>query len=63
MFSIKQGKHTSYHLTAPGKLEITKFDATGITATFGFEAEARDKPQRVTVKGSFDFGCLGQKCK
>jgi hypothetical protein len=63
MFSIKQGKHTSYHLAAPGKLEITRFDATGITGTFGFEAETRDKTQRVTVKGSFDFGCAGQKCK
>jgi hypothetical protein len=63
MFSIEQGKHASYHLAAPGKLEITKFDATGITGTFGFEAEARDKGQRVTVKGSFDFGCAGRKCK
>jgi hypothetical protein len=63
MFSIQQAKHTSYHLAAPGKLEIAKFDATGITGTFGFEAETHDKTQRVTVKGSFDFGCLGQKCK
>lgn len=62
MFSLKQGKHTSYHLAAPGKLEITKFDATGITGTFGFEAED-GQSQRVTVKGSFDFGCAGQKCK
>lgn len=63
MFSIKQGKHVSYLLAAPGKLEITKFDGTGITGTFGFEAETRDKTQHVTVKGSFDFGCAGQKCK
>jgi len=63
MFSIQRAKHTSYHLAAPGKLEITKFDATGITGTFGFEAETRDKSQRVTVKGSFDFGCAGRKCK
>jgi hypothetical protein len=63
MFSIKLGKHTGYHLAAPGKLEITKFDATGIAATFAFEGEARDKSQHVTVKGMFDFGCAGQKCK
>jgi hypothetical protein len=63
MFSLEQGKHASYRLAAPGKLEITKFDATGITGTFGFEAETYDKSQRVAVKGSFDFGCAGQKCK
>jgi hypothetical protein len=62
-FSIKRGKHTSFHLTARGKLEIAKFDATGIAATFGFEAESRDGSQHVSVKGSFDFGCAGQKCK
>ena len=62
MFSTKRGKHTGYHLVAPGKLEITKFDASGITAAFGFEAESRDN-QHVTVKGSFDFGCAGRKCK
>ena len=61
MFSLKRDK-PGYHLVAPGKLEITKFDATGITGTFGFEAAA-DKSQRVTVKGSFDFACVGQKCK
>jgi len=63
MFSIAQAKNASFHLAAPGKLEITKFDATGITGAFGFEAETHDKSQRVTVKGSFDFGCVGQKCK
>jgi len=62
MFSIKRDKHTGYHLVAPGKLEITKFDASGITAGFGFEAESRDKSQHVTVRGSFDFGCAGRKC-
>jgi hypothetical protein len=62
MFSTKRGKSTSYHLAAPGKLEITKFDATGITGTFGFEADTNDK-SRVTVKGSFDYGCTGRKCK
>jgi hypothetical protein len=61
MFSTKQGKHTSYGLAAPGTLEITKFDATGVTATFSFEAY--NGSQRVSVKGSFDFGCAGQKCK
>jgi hypothetical protein len=63
MFSIKQGKHQSYHLAAPGKLEVAKFDASGITAAFAFEAESYDKSQHVSVKGSFDFGCAGQKCK
>jgi len=63
MFSIQQGKHVSYQFAAPGKLEITKFDAAGITGTFGFEAATHDNSQRVTVKGSFDFGCAGQKCK
>ena len=63
MFSVKVGKHTGYHLAAPGKLEITKFDATGITATFAFEGEGRDKSQRVSVTGLFDFGCAGHKCK
>jgi hypothetical protein len=61
--SIKRGKYTGFHLTAPGKLEITKFDASGITATFGFEAASRDGSEHVSVKGSFDFGCAGQKCK
>lgn len=62
MFMTKQGKNTSYHLTAPGKLEITKFDATGLTATFAFEADSRDN-QHVKVQGSFDFGCAGRKCR
>ena len=62
MFMIERGKHTSYHLAAPGKLEITKFDASGIAGTFSFEAEASDK-SRVTVQGSLDFGCSGRKCK
>jgi len=53
----------SYQFAAPGKLEITKVDATGITGTFGFEAATPDNSQRVTVKGSFDFGCAGRKCK
>jgi hypothetical protein len=43
--------------------EITKFDMTGITGTFGFEVETHDKTQRAAVQGSFDFGCVGQKCK
>jgi hypothetical protein len=60
MFMLKQGKPTSYHLAAPGKLEITKFDTTGITGTFGFEASSAGK--QVTVKGAFDFGCIGRKC-
>jgi hypothetical protein len=62
MLSIKQGKRTGLGLAAPGKLEITKFDTTGITGTFAFEAETRDK-SAATVKGSFDFGCAGRKCK
>jgi hypothetical protein len=61
IFTIKQGKRSSYGFAAPGKLEITKFDATGITATFSFEGQ--DGSQRISVKGSFDFGCAGQKCK
>jgi hypothetical protein len=63
MFAITRGERTGYRLAAPGKLEITKFDATGITGTFGFEAATYDKKQRVTVAGSFDFGCAGRKCK
>ena len=62
MLSTKKGKHVSYSLAAPGKLDITKFDATGITGTFTFEAQAGES-QRVTVNGSFDFGCAGRKCK
>ena len=63
MFSIQRAKHTSYHLAAPGKLEITKFDATGITGTFSFEAAKDDKSPHISVKGSFDFGCVGGNCK
>jgi hypothetical protein len=62
MFMTERGKRTSYHLVAPGKLEITKFDASGIAGTFSFEAEASDK-SHVTVQGSLDFGCSGRKCK
>lgn len=62
MFSIKPPRHMGYHLVAPGKLEIAKFDTSGISGTFGFEAESRDGSQHVTVKGSFDFGCTGRKC-
>jgi hypothetical protein len=62
MFMLEQGKSASYHLAAPGKLEITKFDPTGLVGTFGFDAESRDGGH-VTVKGSFDFGCSGGKCK
>ena len=62
MFSTERGKHTRYHLVAPGKLEITKFDATSLAATFSFEAETGDK-SHVTVQGSLDFGCSGRNCK
>jgi hypothetical protein len=63
MFSIKKGERVGYRSASPGKLEITKFDATGITAAFSFESETDDKSKHISVKGSFDFGCVGGKCK
>ena len=45
-----------------GTFDISKFDATGITGTFAFEATAEGK--NVKIAGKFDYVCAGDsKCK
>ncbi|HEX8704421.1 MAG TPA: hypothetical protein VF815_36655 [Myxococcaceae bacterium] len=54
----------TFVLTKPGELVLTRFDGTGITGTFRYEAkkfvpiyEPQGPEQKVTVTGSFDFPC------
>ena len=51
-------------LTRPGELVLTRFDGSGITGTFKYEAkkfvpayEPQGPEQKVTVTGTFDFPC------
>jgi hypothetical protein len=53
------GKRTSYRPSAPGTLELTKFDKTGIAGTFHFVAQTFGKDKTVTVDGTFDYSCRG----
>ncbi|HET9987585.1 MAG TPA: hypothetical protein VFQ65_03680 [Kofleriaceae bacterium] len=57
------GKHNSFKVSEPGTLELTKFDATGITGTFTIKAKSHDDKQAVEIKGSFDYPCVGAACK
>jgi hypothetical protein len=54
--------HKSFEVSEPGTIDITKFDATGITATFAFKAKSRDG-KAVEIKGSLDYPCVGVACK
>jgi len=54
----------SYRVTQDGKLNITKFDKTGIAGTFNFTAEQGfvdqgAKAKKISVSGQFDFPCTG----
>jgi hypothetical protein len=64
VFSLKDG---IWALDEPGKLEITRFDKTGIAGRFTFRASERfadGTPRNVTVQGTFDFPCqMGANCK
>jgi hypothetical protein len=53
----------SFHLSADGTFDVTRFDKTGFTATFEFEAVSMAKPeQHVKVTGKVDYACgLGTK--
>jgi len=48
-----------FAVSSPGELNLTKFDETGITGTFSFQATASDA-REITVSGSFDFACTGR---
>ncbi|MEP6871371.1 MAG: hypothetical protein ABI939_05915 [Anaerolineaceae bacterium] len=51
-----------FNVSEPGKLQITKFDKSGIAGTFTFKAEefaAEGTPKKVNVEGKFDFSCPG----
>ena len=53
---------TPYKPAAPGELSITRFDASAIAGTFRFDAVevvAKGAPKRITVAGTFDYGCVG----
>ena len=54
--------HKSFEVSEPGTMDITKFDGTGITATFTFKAKSRDG-KAIEIKGSFDYPCVGVACK
>lgn len=54
----------TFVLTRPGELVLTRFDGSGITGTFRYEAkkfvpayEPQGPEQKVTVVGTFDFPC------
>ena len=54
----------TFVLTRPGELVLTRFDGSGITGTFRYEAkkfvpiyEPQGPEQKVTVVGNFDFPC------
>jgi len=54
----------SYRVTQDGKLNITKFDKSGIAGTFNFTAEQGftdqgAKAKKISVSGQFDFPCAG----
>lgn len=54
----------SYKVAKDGKLDITKFDNSGITGTFNFGAEEvfpdeGTTAKVITVEGTLDFGCTG----
>lgn len=66
MFSIER---KFYRVDGTGSLDITRFDTSGITATFEFPAQNTDRAtqavSRVTVKGKLDFPCpaTSKACK
>jgi hypothetical protein len=54
----------TFELTRPGELVLTRFDGSGVTGTFRYEAkkfvpayEPQGPVQKVTVVGTFDFPC------
>ncbi len=54
----------TFVLTRPGELVLTRFDGSGVTGTFRYEAkkfvpayEPQGPEQKVTVVGTFDFPC------
>jgi hypothetical protein len=58
----------SYLVSQDGKLNITKFDKSGIAGTFTFGgeqgfADQGAKPKKISVSGKFDFPCTsGGNC-
>ncbi|MEO8846406.1 MAG: hypothetical protein ABI591_18840 [Kofleriaceae bacterium] len=54
--------HESFQVSEPGSMNITKFDATGITGTFTFKAKSHHD-KSIEVTGSFDYPCVGVTCK
>jgi hypothetical protein len=58
MFSVD---NKFYRAAEGGSIDITRFDKTGITASFEFPAENTDRVTKavakVTVKGRFDYPC------
>jgi len=58
MFSVER---KFYKPTEGGSIDITRFDKTGLTASFAFPAENTDKltkaVTKVTVKGKLDYPC------
>jgi hypothetical protein len=58
------GKRESYSVREPGKLTLTQFDRKGIAGAFTFKAEQRGKgSKKVSVTGSFTYGCVGDACQ
>jgi hypothetical protein len=56
------GKPNTYRLSEPGILELSQFDAKGLTGTFSFQAKGLKPGLAVTVSGKFHFDCRGEKC-
>lgn len=55
---------TAQRISITGRLVVTRFDRKGITGTFSFKTEQRDKTgKKVDVNGSFSYACTGEACQ
>jgi hypothetical protein len=58
---------TLWQVSEDGTLKITKWNSDGIAGSFNFKAEegfvTSGTPKKVSVEGTFDFGCPSGNCK
>jgi hypothetical protein len=65
---IFTASHGRFTVSAPGKLELTRFDASGVAGKYSFDAVKTGggdpAVKRVVVTGSFDLRCRsGSRCQ
>jgi hypothetical protein len=65
---IFTASHGVFTVSAPGKLELTQFDARGVAGTYSFPARKRSggdpMVKHVVVTGSFNLRCKdGARCQ